>query len=268
MADEIKQKIEAMTKAGEILGKALDEVLTHAKPGVTELELNNIVDAYITKNGGYPGFKKVPGYKHAICACTNDVVVHGIPKKRELKKGDIICIDTGVFYGGYHTDMGETIKIGGDIVDTVSDTDPVGKFLSVGKQAMWKAIEQAKPGNRIGNISEVIQQTVEGSGYSVVHNLVGHGVGKTLHEKPEIPGLLLEPIEKTPIIKTGMTLAIEVIYNMGEADVEYEGEDGWTIVTSDGSLSAVFERTILVSEDSPIILTALQSDEATRRLAL
>ncbi|HRN96753.1 MAG TPA: type I methionyl aminopeptidase [Candidatus Levybacteria bacterium] len=268
MANELEQKIEAMSRAGVILGGALDEVLTHAKPGVTELELNDIVDKYITKNGGYPGFKKVPGYKHAICACTNEVVVHGIPKKRVLKKGDIICIDTGVFVDGYHTDMGETIKIGEKIVDTVSDTDKVGIFLSVGKQTMWKAIEQAIPGNRVGHISQVIQEAVEGAGYSVVKNLVGHGVGKTLHEKPEIPGILMGSIEKTPIIKDGMTLAIEVIYNMGGPSVEYDGTDGWTIVTSDGSLSAVFERTILVSENGPILLTKLHSDELTRRLAL
>lgn len=268
MATELEQKIEAMSKAGQILGDALDEVLKHAKPGVTELELNNIVDSFITKRGGYPGFKKVPGYKHAICACTNDVVVHGIPTDRVLKEGDSICIDTGVFLDGYHTDMGETIKIGGDIVDTVEDSDELGKFLSLGKQTMWKAIEQAVPGNRIGHISQVIQAGVEGAGYSVVKNLVGHGVGKTLHEKPEIPGLLLDPIEKTPVIKTGMTLAIEVIYNMGGPEVEYEGEDGWSIVTSDGSVSAVFERTILVSENGPILLTKLPSDELTRGMAL
>lgn len=268
MDKDLEKKIKAMTKAGEILGAALDTVLQHAKPGVTELELNDIADAYITEHGGYPGFKKVPGYKHAICACTNDVVVHGIPKKRVLKEGDSICIDTGVYVDGYHTDMGETIKIGGSIVDTVEDTDEVGKFLSLGKRTMWKAIEQAVPGNRIGHISSVIQEAVEGEGYSVVRNLVGHGVGKTLHEKPEIPGILSVPIDKTPRIKSGMTLAIEVIYNMGGPDVEYEGEDGWTIVTADGSLSAVFERTILVTDQGPILLTKLPSDEVTRERAI
>ncbi len=268
MEKKLEQKIEAMSKAGEILGAALDDALKHAKPGVTELELNDIVDKFITKHGGFPGFKKVPGYKHAICACTNDVVVHGIPKDRILKKGDIICIDTGVFLDGYHTDMGETIKVGEGVVDTKEDTDEVGRFLSVGKRTMWKAIEQAIPGNRVGHISQVIQQNVESAGYSVVRNLVGHGVGKTLHEKPEIPGILSQSIDKTPLIKSGMTLAIEVIYNMGEPDVEYDGEDGWTILTSDGSLSAVFERTILVSDNGPILLTKLPSDEATRTLEL
>lgn len=268
MAKELEKKIEAMSKAGQILGEALDHVLKHAKPGVTELELNNLVDKFITDKGGFPGFKKVPGYKHAICACTNDVVVHGIPTERVLNEGDSICIDTGVYLDGYHTDMGETIKIGGSVVDTVEDNDEVGKFLSVGKRTMWKAIEQAVPGKRVGHISEIIQKSVEGAGYSVVRNLVGHGVGKTLHEKPEIPGILMQEIEKTPLIKSGMTLAIEVIYNMGDPDVEYEGEDGWTIVTSDGSLSAVFERTILVGDDGPILLTKLSSDEATRNLAL
>jgi methionyl aminopeptidase len=268
MEKELERKIEAMSTAGAILGNALDEALIHAKPGITEIELNDIVDSFITKNGGYPGFKKVPGYKHAICACTNEVIVHGIPKKRVLEEGDSICIDTGVFLDGYHTDMGETIKIGGKIVDTEKDTDEVGKFFSVGKQAMWRAIEQAVPGNRIGHISQVIQTAVEGAGYSVVKELVGHGVGKTLHEKPEIPGLLLRPIDKTPIIKSGMTLAIEVIYTMGGSAIEYAGRDGWTISTADKSLSAVFERTILVSDEGPILLTQLASDELTRGLAL
>ncbi len=268
MEKELNNKIQAMTKAGQILGAALEETLKHIAPGITELELNNIADRYITQHGGFPGFKKVPGYKHAICACTNEVVVHGIPGKRVLNKGDVINIDCGVYLDGYHTDMGETIKVGSPIVDTVEPTDEIDTFLSVGKRTMWKAIAQAVAGNRIGNISSVIQKEVEGAGYSVVHNLVGHGVGKTLHEKPEIPGVLHRPIEKTPLIKPGMTLAIEVIYTMGEPDVEYEGADGWSIVSSDVSWSAVFERTILVTNSNPIVLTQLPSDEHTRTLAL
>jgi methionyl aminopeptidase len=264
MDRQLEQKIEAMSKAGVILGNALDHVLTQIKPGITELEINDLADRYIVENGGFPGFKKVPGYKHAICACTNEVVVHGIPTKRVLEAGDVINIDCGVFLDGYHTDMGETIKVGSPIVDTTKGTDDIDTFLSVGKRAMWKAIEQATVGNRIGNISKVIQDEVTGAGYSVVKNLIGHGVGKSLHEKPDIPGILNSPIEKTPLIKSGMTLAIEVIYNKGTADVEYKGADGWSIVTADGEKSAVFERTILTAPDGPILLTKLESDKNTR----
>lgn len=257
---DVQQKIKAMKHGGKILGNTLNTALEHVTPGVTEIKLNDIADEYITQHGGYPGFKKVPGYKHAVCVATNDVVVHGIPKERVLKDGDIICIDVGVFYDGYHTDMGETVRVWNKESRVKNKEDDVDTFLKVGKETLWEAIRQAKPGNRIGHISQVVQNAVEGAGYSVVRNLVGHGVGKQLHEKPEVPGVLSQKIEKTPLIKPGMTLAIEVIYNMGKPDIEYDGSDDWTIVTADGSLSAVFERTIVVTEKGPQLLTRLPSD--------
>ena len=247
-------KIEKMRRAGSILGEVLSEVVKQVSPGMTELDVDKLAEELILKKGGFPGFKKVPGYKHAICISVNDVVVHGIPTKRIFKAGDIVGVDCGVFLGGYHTDMAETIVVGGK-------TDPkIEKFLKAGKRAVFEAIKVALPGNRVGNLSEKMQTTIESGGGSVVRSLVGHGVGKRLHEPPEIPGYLNGPINKTPALHVGQTLAIEIIYNMGSAEVVYSGEDDWTIVTEDGSLSGLFERTIAITESGPELLTRLTGD--------
>lgn len=245
-----KSQIESMKKGGEILSFALREVLSQVREGVSEEELDELAETIIKEKGGQEGFKKVPGYIHTICVATNDVVVHGIPTPYKLKNGDVICIDCGVFYEGFHTDMAETVVVGGE--DKVSKD--IQKFLNTGKTALVEGIKQAKIGNRIGHISQVIQSIVEPAGYSIVRNLVGHGVGKDLHEEPEIPGFIKGSITKTPEIKEGMTLAIEVIYNMGSRDVVLD-RDGWTIRTKDGALSAVFERSIVVTKDGPKYLT-------------
>lgn len=260
--NKTEQKIEKMTIGGKMLAEVLFEVLGAVKPGVTELELDGLAERLILEKGGYPGFKKVKGYKHTVCMSTNNVVVHGIPSLYVLKEGDVIGIDCGVYYEGFHTDMSETVQV--QSPDSQRDEqnsnrktqkDKVDTFLDTGKKALEEAIKQAKMGNRVGNISQTIQTIVEGGGYSVVRSLVGHGVGKKLHEEPQIPGYLEDPIEKTPLLKEGMTIAIEVIYNMGMPDVVYANADGWTISTKDGTLSGVFERTIRVTKDGPIVLT-------------
>ncbi len=246
-----KEEIEIMKKGGKILAEALFETLKEVKPGITEAELDKIAENAIRKRGGEPGFMRVPGYKHTICVATNEVVVHGIPGPRVLKEGDIICIDCGVYYGGFHTDMAETIIVGSEssVIKEVRD------FLKTCKLALQEAISVAKAGNRVGHISKTIQDIVEGKGYSIVRSLVGHGVGRELHEEPEVPGFLQGKIERTPLLKEGMTLAVEVIATMGSPEVCYANEDGWTIKTVDNSLSAVFERTILITKDKPLILT-------------
>lgn len=209
-------QIEIMEKAGEMLGVVLAETLELVKPGITELELDSFADKRIVELGGFPGFKKVEGYKHAICVATNDIVVHGIPKKRILREGDIIAVDAGVFLDGFHSDMAETVVVG------KAKNNEIYQFLDSGKRAMYAGIMQAKPGNRVGDISKAIQEIVEKQGgYSVVHSLVGHGVGKDLHEDPQIPGYLRGKIEKTPLLVPNMTIAVEVIYNMGAQEVEY-----------------------------------------------
>jgi methionyl aminopeptidase len=255
-------KIQNMSSAGAILSEVLEEVKSFVKPGVSELEIDSLADKLIHEKGGYPGFKKVPGYKHAICISVNDVVVHGIPTGRIVKEGDVVGIDCGVYYGGYHTDMAETILVSNlkpQISNQKSDGN-IKKFLEVGKEAMFAGIKQAKAGNRVGNISRAMQEIIEGSGYSVVRNLVGHGVGKSLHEAPEIPGYLAGKIEDTAKLTEGQTLAIEIIYNMGKPGVVYSGDDDWTIVTDDGSISGLFERTVLVTGHGPKLLTALPKD--------
>ena len=249
-----KEEIEIMEKSGHILAETLFEVIKHVKPGVSEKEIDKLADELIVKQGGEAGFKKVPGYHNSTCISTNEVVVHGIPSDYKLKEGDVIGIDCGVYYKGFHTDMSETVRVRGE--NSKLKKDEVDKFLETGKRALEEGIKIAKLGNHVGDISKVIQDIVEKQGgYSVVRSLVGHGVGRDLHEEPEVPGFLERKIEKTPLLKEGMVIAIEVIYNMGANDVVYANNDGWTIKTEDGSLSGVFERTVAITSNGPSVLT-------------
>mgnify|MGYP001400339221 FL=1 len=247
--DKTRKKIDTMRIAGKMLGEVLAEVLSAVRPGITEIELDRLAERLILEKGGECGFKKVDGYMHTVCVSTNNVVVHGIPKERVLTDGDIIGIDCGVYLDGYHTDMAETVIVG------KSTDDHVLQFLKTGKKAMYEGIRQAKSGHRVGHISRAMQETIEGGGYSVVRSLVGHGVGKELHEAPEVPGYLEREMRKTPILEEGMTIAVEAIYNMGGIGVKYDGSDDWTIVTEDGSLAGLFERTILITETGPELIT-------------
>lgn len=246
-----KEEIEIMRAGGKILSDVLGEVLQHVKPGVSELELDAMAEDLIRKHGAEPGFKKVKGYGYSICVSPNDVVVHGIPTVRKLKEGDIFGVDCGVYYKGFHTDMSETLR-----VSTINKNAENDKFLEIGRKALEDAIKIVRAGNHVGDISKTIQEIVEGAGYSVVRSLVGHGVGRLLHEEPEVPGFLALPIEKTPLLLEGMVIAIEVIYNMGKKDVAFANQDGWTIKTADGRLSGLFERTVAVTSGGPIVLTA------------
>jgi methionyl aminopeptidase len=244
-----KEEIEIMARGGKILSDVLHKVVESIEPGMTEIEVDAMADKLIKEAGAEAGFKKVKGYRHATCMATNNVVVHGIPTDYIFKEGDIVGVDCGVFLEGFNTDMSHSVIVG-------KKKDPeLVKFLETGEKALNEAIKVAVGGNRIGNISKTIQDIVEGEGYSIVRSLIGHGVGRTLHEEPEVPGFLTGKIEKTPILKPGMTIAVEVIYNMGESDVSYLNNDGWTIATSDGSLSGLFERTIAITEEEPLILT-------------
>jgi len=248
-----KQEIEIMKTGGKILADVLFEVLKNIKIGVSEIELDQLAEKLILEKGGEPGFKKVEGYKHAICISTNDVVVHGIPTNYKLKEGDVVGIDCGVYYKGFHTDMAQTVRIKDKGLRIKEDE--IDEFLKIGEKAMWEGIKAAKVGQRVGNISKEIQGIVEGQGYSVVKSLVGHGVGRELHEDPEVPGFLDGSILETALLEEGMTIAIEVIYNMGKSDVIYSGGDGWTIKSKDGSLSGLFERSIAINNGESLILT-------------
>lgn len=244
-----QKEIEIMSTGGKMLADTLWEVMAAIKPGVSEIEIDRLAEKLILQKGGEPGFKRVEGYNHTICVSTNDVVVHGIPTDYKFKDGDVVGIDCGVYYGGFHTDMSETVVVGN------SSNEKVNKFLEVGKKALNAGIEQAKLGNRVGNISKAIQDIVEvANGYSVVRSLVGHGVGHDLHEEPEVPGYLRGKIERTPLLKEGMVIAVEVIYNMGGYDLSLD-DDGWTLRTKDGSLAGLFERTIAITKNGPRIIT-------------
>lgn len=251
------KEIEVMKIGGKILADTLFEVLGKVRPGITEIEVDAMADRLISEKGGEAAFKKVKGYHHATCISTNNVVVHGIPTDYKLKEGDVLGVDCGVFYKGFYTDMSETIRVSANGKWQIANGkgDEVDKFLKTGKRALEAGIEAAVGGNRIGSISKTIQDIVEGGGYSVVRSLIGHGVGKQLHEDPEVPGYLNKKIEKTPLLKPGMTIAVEVIYNMGGFEVSYINKDGWTIATSDGLLSGLFERTIAITNKKPLILT-------------
>ncbi len=248
-----EEEIGEMKEGGHILALVLAECLKNVKVGVSEKKIDEIADSLIQKYGGKPAFKMVEGYKHTTCISTNNVVVHGIPSEYKFKEGDVVGIDCGVYYEGFNTDMSETVSVGDS--DTAKKEE-IDIFLKTGKEALNRAIKKAVIGNRVGHISETIQEIIEGQDYAIVRSLVGHGVGRHLHEDPEIPGFIDKKIEKTPKLSRGMTIAIEIIYNMGGPDVVYSKDDGWTIATKDGSLSGLFERSVAITEKGPVLLTA------------
>lgn len=242
------QDIKIMAKGGKILHKILLRLLDDAKAGVTLRELDQTAEKLIRQAGGKASFQMVKGYQWSICACINDVVVHGIPDDYVLQVGDVLGIDCGIYLGGFNTDHAWTKRI-------QNEPDEIDLFLSVGQDAFKKAIQQAKPGNYIYDISKTIQDTIEGSGYSVVRSLVGHGVGRKLHEEPEVPGFVKGTRAESVKLVPGMVIAIEVIYNLGSPDVVYKGNDGWTIATKDGKISGLFEATVAITSRGGFVLT-------------
>lgn len=239
--------IAVMKKGGEILVRVLEEVKKYIHVGTKTADIDKVAERFILKAGGEPGFKKVPGYGFATCICINEQIVHTKPSRRLIQKGDVVTIDCGVFYRGFHTDAAITVQ-------AEPKTEAVTKFLSVGQNALHAAISQAQVGKSIGEISRTIQQEIEGAGYHVVPELTGHGVGSTLHQDPSIPGVLLQKTHKTEPIVEGMTLAIEVIYAMGSPDMVNEKSNTWSLVTKDKSISACFEHTVAILKNKTFIL--------------
>lgn len=253
--NEMQQRIAAQIAGGKKLGQILWQLLEISKPGVSLMSIETKAQELIRKAGGTPSFQTVQGYQWATCLCINDDVVHGIPTEYILEDGDVLTVDVGILYQDYHTDTAWT-KIVENPKTHIERQPLVEKFLKTGEQALWEAIDQARAGNHIGHISHTIQSSIEGAGYSVVKSLVGHTVGRQLHEKPQVPGYLRGKVELTPVLTPGMTLAIEIIYAEGRGDIAYANDDGWTLTTQDGSLSAVFEHTILVTDTAPQVLTS------------
>jgi len=253
-----EKEIEIMKEGGRILAWVMAEIIKAVKPGVKTIELDHLAEQLIKKNGGQSSFKTVPKYYWTTCLCVNDCIVHGIPNQYQLKENDLLTIDVGNFYQGFHTDMARTlcVRTQNSKLKTQNSKE-IDRFLETGKMALRKAIEQAKIGNRIGHISKAIDETIEGAGYSVVKTLVGHGVGRKLHEPPQIPCFLKGKIEETPVLKRGVTLAVEVIYNQGTDQVFIKKNDRWSVFTKDGKLSGLFENTIAITSQGPIVLTEL-----------
>ena len=229
--------------------RVFDEILSQIKPGVSKKEIDQKTEELILRLSGKSSFKMVPKYHWATCITVNEEVVHGIPNDYIFKKGDIVSLDAGMYYQGFHTDRAETVEMRNTEHGTRNT-----EFLEVGKLALERAIEAAVSGNRVGHISLAIQETIEGAGYNVVRALTGHGVGRQLHEDPYIPCFLKDRIEKTPFLKEGMALAIEVIYCAGKSDLILRA-DNWTVATKDDRISSLFEETIAVTANGPLVLS-------------
>ena len=242
-------EIEIMRVGGEKLKAVMKQLVPQIRAGITTNDINVLAETYIKEQGADISFNKVEGYKWAVCVPINEQVVHTPPTKRILKNGDVLTVDIGAYYQGFHTDHAITLVVGG------TSTPKIERFLQVGKEALQLAIDQARVGKRIGHISEAIEKKVGGAGYTIMKQLTWHGVGKQLHEDPLIPWYISKPIEKTMKLRPGMVLALEVIYSMGSADISYEENLEWSIITADKSMSACFEHTVALTDKNSLVLT-------------
>ncbi|WMJ75234.1 type I methionyl aminopeptidase [Cytophagaceae bacterium ABcell3] len=240
-----EEEIDLIRQSAQVLGKAHAEVAKLIKPGITTNELDKCAYDFILSQGGKPSFKGYNGFPGSLCISVNEVVVHGIPGDYTLKEGDIISIDCGVFLNGFHSDSAYTYTVGN--VD-----EEVKALLRATKESLYLAIEQAVVGNRIGDIGFAVQNYVENKGYTVVRELVGHGLGRSLHESPEVPNYGKRG--KGFKLQEGLVLAIEPMVNLGKKNIVQE-QDGWTIRTSDRKPSAHFEHTVVVRKNEAEVLT-------------
>jgi methionyl aminopeptidase len=240
-------EINLMREAGRIVAKTHEQLAKAVQAGMTTLELDHIAEQCIRSHGASPSFKGYNGFPGSICASVNEELVHGIPGPRKLNEGDIISIDIGAFYQGYHGDSAWTYRVG-------KVSEQAEKLLEVTEQSLYRAIDQVKPGNRLSDISHAVQAYVESEGFSIVREYVGHGIGSKLHEEPQIPNY--GPPGRGPRLKPGMVLAIEPMVNVGARYVKTL-QDNWTVVTEDGSLCAHFEHTVVITPDGYEILTKL-----------
>ncbi len=251
VARRSKDELEKLKVAGQIVGETLELVRAQIAPGVTTLELDKLAEDHIRERGALPSFKGYRGYPAATCIQVNDVVVHGIPDDTPLEAGQIVGVDLGAYYDGYHGDAAFTTIVG--------QPDKHHRLLDTTQGALMVGIAQALAGNRLKQISKAIQEYVESRGYSVVRQLTGHGIGQQMHEPPQIPNFYSagEFTDYELVLEPGMVLAIEPMVNVGTAQVQVD-EDGWTVRTADGELSAHFEHTVVVTDDEPLILTLAQ----------
>ena len=240
-------EIDKAKASSRIVAEVLSVLRERIKPGVTTRELDKIAESVTEKRGAKPAFKGYRGYPYSLCASVNEEVVHGMPSGRVLKEGDIVGLDFGVYYQSFYGDAAVTLPVG-------RVSEEAARLMRVTEQSLYAAIEQASSGNRLGDISAAVQETAESAGYSVVRDFVGHGIGRNMHEDPQIPnfGKKGRGIE----LQTGMILAIEPMVNAGRYRVKIL-PDGWTVITEDGSLSAHFEHSVAITDNGPEILSRL-----------
>lgn len=242
------REIEAMRRAGRITAQARALAGSMVAPGVTTHEIDQAVRRFIESHGAKPSFLGYAGYPGSACISVNEEVIHGIPGPRKLREGDIVSVDVGAFIGGFHGDCAATYACG-------QVSDEAKKLIEVTQQSFWEGIKLARSGSRVSDISHAVQQYVEQNGFSVVRDFVGHGVGAKLHEAPEVPNF--GPAGHGPRLLPGMTIAVEPMVNVGDWRVKVL-KDGWTTVSLDGSLTAHYENTILITEDGPEVLTVTE----------
>ena len=239
------EEIELIKESAQILGKAHAEIARMIKPGAKTSEMDRVAEEFIRDHGGVPSFLNYNGFPYTLCVSPNEQVVHGFPSDSELQDGDILSIDCGVFYKGFHSDSAYTYPVGEVEEEKL-------QLLRVTKESLYKGIDEAVVGKRIGDISYAVQHYVEEFGYSVVRELVGHGVGKELHESPEVPNYGKRG--KGPLLKEGMVIAIEPMINLGKKEIVQES-DGWTIRTRDRAISAHYEHTVAIANGKAEVLT-------------
>ena len=247
------EEIEKMRKACDLVSRTLGEVAKWVKPGETTLRLDTIAREFILDNGGKPSCLGYHGFPGTLCIEVNDTVVHGFPSNYALREGDIIGTDCVVELDGFHGDSCYTFAVG-------EIDEKVAKLLQITKESLYKGIEAAKEGKRIGDISNAVQVFCERHGYSVVREMCGHGIGKSMHEDPEVPNYGRRGIG--PVLKNGMCIAIEPMINLGSKNVKISAEDGWTCRTRDGKPSAHYEHTIVINGEQPEIMTTFDYIEA------
>ncbi|MGH2905425.1 MAG: type I methionyl aminopeptidase [Solirubrobacterales bacterium] len=240
------EQIDQMAASGRVQAKALQLAKKAARPGATTAEVDAAVEKFIRSQNGVPSFKGYRGFPGSICASNNDMVVHGIPGPEKLTSGDLLSVDIGVTLDGWVSDAAITFPVGGE------STALADQLIDVTKQSLFDAVEQCRIGNHLGDVSHAVQKCVEGAGFSVIRELIGHGVGRQMHEEPQVPNYG-DP-GTGPELKAGMVLAIEPMVNAGGPEITM-GDDNWSVYSSDGSLTAHFEFTVAVTEDGPRVLT-------------
>ncbi|HMC08726.1 MAG TPA: type I methionyl aminopeptidase [Actinomycetota bacterium] len=249
------EQIAKMLTAGQALAEVIAELATAVAPGVTSLELDAMAERLIRERGAVPSFLGYRGFPGSICASPNRVIVHGIPNGTPLEEGDLLSVDVGLILDGWHADSAHTYPVG-------SISPKATRLLEVTQASLEAGIDQCRPGNRLTDISHAVQAVVEGEGFSVVREFVGHGIGRNLHEDPQIPNF--GPPGRGPVIEAGMVFAVEPMVNVGGWRTRTL-DDGWTVVTADGSLSAHFEHSVAVTPAGPLVLTRLPAPSSVGR---